>query len=144
MKAVRLVGLFIAIASASLLAQSTSVSQMMQVRHWNGQSVAPVYEGFDINADGSYNMWFGYMNRNEEESIDIPTGAANAFEPGGDRGGDGAKQRQPSELEFVDPHRDVVGVLDEERLLGDNPQSEVLQDRKYVGEHDRISGAVNA
>ena len=66
------------------------------------------------------------------------------LEPGGDRGGDGAKQRQPSELEFVDPHRDVVGVLDEERLLGDNPQSEVLQDRKYVGEHDRISGAVNA
>ena len=52
MKAVRLVGLFITIASASLLAQSTSVSQMMQVRHWNGQSVAPVYEGFDINADG--------------------------------------------------------------------------------------------
>src|SRR5437870_4438066 len=86
MKAVRLVGLFITIASASLLAQSTSVSQMMQVRHWNGQSVAPVYEGFDVNADGSYNMWFGYMNRNEEESIDIPTGAANAFEPGGDRG----------------------------------------------------------
>src|SRR5438094_7420233 len=86
MKAVRLVGLFIAIASASLLAQSTSVSQMMQGRHWNGQSVAPVYEGFDINADGSHNMWFGYMNRNEEESIDIPVGAANAFEPGGDRG----------------------------------------------------------
>src|SRR5919197_2028719 len=86
MKAVRLVGFLTVIASASLLAQSTSVSQMMQVRHWNGQGVAPVYEGFDINADGSYNMWFGYMNRNEEESLDIPVGAANAFEPGGDRG----------------------------------------------------------
>jgi len=86
MKSVRLAALFVALATFPLLAQSTSVSQMMQVRHWNGQSVAPVYEGFDINADGSYNMWFGYMNRNEEESLDIPVGAANGFEPGGDRG----------------------------------------------------------
>src|SRR5262249_7272962 len=74
------------ITASTLFAQSTSVSQLMQVRHWTGQSVAPVYEGFDINADGSYNMWFGYMNRNEEESIDIPTGPDNNFDPGGDRG----------------------------------------------------------
>src|ERR671930_388637 len=102
MKAVRLVGFLTVIASASLLAQSTSVSQMMQVRHWNGQGVAPVYEGFDINADGSYNMWFGYMNRNEEESLDIPIGAANAFEPGGDRG-------QPTHF-ITRRHKDVFKV----------------------------------
>src|SRR5919198_2129240 len=86
MKSVRLAAVFVATAALPLLAQSTSVSQMMQVRHWTGQSVAPVYEGFDINADGSYKMWFGYMNRNEEESLDIPVGPANGFEPGGDRG----------------------------------------------------------
>ena len=85
MKAVRFAALFTTLAGVSAFAQS-SVSHMMQVRHWTGQSVAPVYEGFDVNADGSYNMWFGYMNRNEEESIDIPIGTANAFEPGGDRG----------------------------------------------------------
>jgi hypothetical protein len=45
-----------------------------------------VYEGFDVNPDGSYNMWFGYMNRNYEEEIDLPVGPANAFEPGPDRG----------------------------------------------------------
>ena len=38
----------------------------------------------------------------------------------------------------------VVSVLDTERLLGDHPQTEVLQDRKYVGKDDRVSGAVNA
>jgi hypothetical protein len=31
-------------------------------------------------------MWFGYMNRNYEEEIDLPVGPANAFEPGPDRG----------------------------------------------------------
>jgi hypothetical protein len=46
-----------------------------------------VYEGFDINQDGSYNLWFGYMNLNWEEQIDIPVGPNNIFEPGApDRG----------------------------------------------------------
>ena len=31
-------------------------------------------------------MWFGYMNRNYEEELDLPVGADNTFEPGGDRG----------------------------------------------------------
>src|SRR4029453_12090140 len=70
---------------APLVAQTTA-SQLANLRHWTGQAVAPVYEGFDINPDGSYNMWFGYMNRNYEEEIDIPLGPDNAFEPGGDRG----------------------------------------------------------
>jgi hypothetical protein len=64
----------------------TTVSQLVNLRHWTGQGVAPVYEGFDVNPDGSYNMWFGYMNRNYEEEIDLPIGPDNSIEPGGDRG----------------------------------------------------------
>jgi hypothetical protein len=60
--------------------------ELLHTRHWSGQGVAPVFEGFDINPDGSHNLWFGYMNRNFEEELDIPVGAENAFEPGGDRG----------------------------------------------------------
>ena len=56
---------------------------MSQLRHWSGQGVAPVYEGFDINPDGSFNMWFGYMNRNYEEELDIPVGPDNRIEPTG-------------------------------------------------------------
>ena len=61
-------------------------AQLVQLRHWSGQSVAPVYEGYDVNPDGSFNMWFGYMNRNYEEEIDLPIGEANHFEPIADSG----------------------------------------------------------
>ncbi len=58
-----------------------------QVRYATGQNVVPVFEGWERNADGSYNMVFGYMNRNYEEQLDIPVGPDNALSPGGpDRG----------------------------------------------------------
>jgi hypothetical protein len=52
-----------------------------QVRHASGQNVVPVFEGWERNADGSFTMVFGYMNRNYEEEVDVPIGANNAFEP---------------------------------------------------------------
>ena len=86
--------------TVSLGAQNAS--QLVNLRHWTGQAVAPVYEGFDVNPDGSFNMWFGYMNRNYEEALDLPVGAENTFEPGGDRG-------QPTH--FVPRrHKDVFSV----------------------------------
>ena len=84
-----------------MLAQQTA-AQLANLRHWSGQGVAPVYEGFDINPDGSLNMWFGYMNRNYEEDLDIPVGADNSFEPGGDRG-------QPTHF-TIRRHKDVFKV----------------------------------
>ena len=29
----------------------------------SGQNIAPAYEGWETNPDGSYNLVFGYMNR---------------------------------------------------------------------------------
>ena len=40
----------------------------------SGQNIAPVYEGFETNPDGSFNLLFGYYNRNWEEQIDVPVG----------------------------------------------------------------------
>ena len=80
-----------------------AAAQLVQLRHWSGQGVAPVYEGYDVNPDGSYNMWFGYMNRNYEEELDIPPGPNNHFEPGGDRG-------QPAHF-VVRRHKDVFKVV---------------------------------
>lgn len=44
------------------------------------------------NADGTLSMYFGYMNRNYEEELDIPLGPENRVELVGDandgRGGD--------------------------------------------------------
>jgi hypothetical protein len=86
-----------------LLAVVPSGGQVAQVRHWSGQGVAPAYEGFDINPDGSFNLWFGYLNRNYEEELDIPVGPDNSFEPGGDRG-------QPTHF-IVRRHKDVFRVV---------------------------------
>lgn len=58
-----------------------------QIHYASGQNVVPVYEGWEKNPDGSFNMVFGYMNRNYEEQVDIPVGPDNKFEPGdADRG----------------------------------------------------------
>lgn len=58
-----------------------------QLLYTSGQNVAPVFEGWERNADGSFNMLFGYFNRNREEVVDVPVGADNKFEPGdADRG----------------------------------------------------------
>ena len=52
-----------------------------------GQAIAPAYEGWEQNEDGSFNLVFGYFNRNWEEVIDVPVGPDNHIEPGGpDRG----------------------------------------------------------
>src|ERR1700743_75345 len=72
-----LIAMFIAGAAAAM-----AQSQLVNLRHWSGQSVAPVYEGYDVNPDGSFNLWFGYMNRNYEEEPDVAVGAENFFEPG--------------------------------------------------------------
>jgi hypothetical protein len=80
----------------------TQAGQIVQLRHWTGQGVAPVYEGFDVNPDGTFNMWFGYMDHNYEEELDIPVGPDNSFEPGGDRG-------QPTHF-AIRRHKDVFKV----------------------------------
>jgi hypothetical protein len=100
--AASLIAALVAVTCAAALAAQTSPAQLVTVRHASGQGVAPVYEGFDINPDGSFNMWFGYMNRNYEEAIELPVGADNAFEPGGDRG-------QPTHF-TPRRHKDVFSV----------------------------------
>jgi hypothetical protein len=58
------------------------MQQLMDTRPDTGQSVAPVYEGWEPNPDGTLSMYFGYMNRNWKETLDIPIGPGNFFEPG--------------------------------------------------------------
>src|SRR5262245_30250507 len=53
-----------------------------QVRYDTGQNVVAVFEGWERNPDGSFNMVFGYLNRNYDEQLDIPVGPNNSIEPG--------------------------------------------------------------
>src|ERR1700723_3660331 len=71
--------------SAALFVASGARSQVQYAR---GQDVAPVFEGWERNADGTFNMVFGYLNRNYEEELDIPVGSANNIEAGTGTSGD--------------------------------------------------------
>ena len=66
---------------------SAAGSLPAQIKYASGQDVVPVFEGWERTTDGSFNMVFGYMNRNYEEEFEIPIGPNNKMEPGdGDRG----------------------------------------------------------
>jgi hypothetical protein len=64
------------------------------VRYARGQSIQPVFEGWSRNPDGSFSLWFGYLNRNYEERLNVPVGADNGF--------NGEDMGQP---EFFEPRR---------------------------------------
>jgi hypothetical protein len=75
----------VVLAAAPLLSQSQSTE--LHIRYNSGQAVVPVYEGWERVPDGSFNMVFGYLNRNHVEEINLPVGVKNGFEPGpADRG----------------------------------------------------------
>src|SRR5262245_43549505 len=58
-----------------------------QTKFASGQDIVPYFEGWIRNKDGSFDLVFGYFNRNWEEDLAIPAGPDNIVEPGGpDRG----------------------------------------------------------
>ena len=72
--------------SAAMVAAALAIvpsSGLAQQSFATGQTIAPAYEGWERNDDGSFNLVFGYMNRNWEEVIDVPVGPDNSIEPGG-------------------------------------------------------------
>lgn len=71
----------VAIALLSLVTFVSTSSPAQQPA--KGSNIAPVYEGWEQNADGSFDLLFGYFNRNWDEWIDVPVGVANTIEPGG-------------------------------------------------------------
>ena len=78
MRSAALAALFIGAA-----ALAGAPSALAQQSFATGQNIAPAYEGWEQNEDGSFNLVFGYMNRNWEEVIDVPVGPDNGIEPGG-------------------------------------------------------------
>ena len=76
--------------AAALLLSLPQDADAQQRSFASGQNIAPAYEGWERNDDGSYNLVFGYMNRNWEEALHVPVGPDNSFEPGG------ADQGQPT------------------------------------------------
>jgi hypothetical protein len=56
-------------------------TEISQVRFNAGQAVVPYFEGWIKNPDGSFDMVFGYFNRNYQQEFAIPVGPDNKVEP---------------------------------------------------------------
>jgi hypothetical protein len=67
----------------AMLLLLTSTSAQTRFMYLKGQRVSPAYEGWWPNDDGSFTMFFGYMNSNWQEQFDIAVGPDNNIEPGG-------------------------------------------------------------
>jgi hypothetical protein len=77
---------FASFAFVSFEAQQLPTS-IPQTKFVSGQNVVPYFEGWIRNKDGSFDLVFGYFNRNWEQEVAIPAGEDNTIEPGGpDRG----------------------------------------------------------
>jgi hypothetical protein len=72
------------IVALTLVCSATPSNAQIQYR--SGVDVTPAYEGWAKNPDGTFSLYFGYLNRNFEEELEIPVGPNNTVEPGGDRG----------------------------------------------------------
>jgi hypothetical protein len=57
-------------------------TEIPQVRFNAGQSIVPYYEGWIRNRDGSFDLVFGYFNRNYRQELAIAAGPENKVEPG--------------------------------------------------------------
>src|SRR5471032_3637918 len=70
----------IVIAALLLIAQLPT--ELPSTKFSSGQDVVPYFEGWIHNADGTFDLVFGYFNRNWREELAIPAGADNSVEPG--------------------------------------------------------------
>ena len=82
MKRLATISIAFAAALVAVLALGRGVGAQ-SLTYTKGQNVAPAYEGWEQDPDGSRWFVFGYMNRNWVEEPDIPTGADNSILPGG-------------------------------------------------------------
>jgi hypothetical protein len=58
-------------------------TELSNIRFNSGQSVVPYFEGWIRMPDGTFDLVFGYFNRNWEQELAIPAGADNTVELGG-------------------------------------------------------------
>jgi hypothetical protein len=83
-------GISLAFAAAGWAALAT---QSLEAQDWtrrefplapansSGNFVAPYFDGFYQNDDGTYTLSFGFMNRNDADLVEIPLGPDNFIEP---------------------------------------------------------------
>ena len=75
------------VLSVAAMCAVSSGARGQSIMFSSGQNVVPSFEGWELKPDGTFDLLFGYLNRNLDEELDIPIGPDNTVEPGGpDRG----------------------------------------------------------
>ena len=59
-------------------AQRVDVDDSQALNYSRGQGVVALYEGWHPNPDGTIDLWFGYLNQNWREEVDVPVGPDNS------------------------------------------------------------------
>ena len=54
-----------------------------QLKYDKGQTIQPIFQGWSRNEDGTFDMHFGYLNRNYSEDLHVPVGADNFIDMAG-------------------------------------------------------------
>jgi len=54
-----------------------------QLKYDKGQTIQPIFQGWSRNEDGSFDMHFGYLNRNYTDELNIPIGPDNFIDMAG-------------------------------------------------------------
>jgi hypothetical protein len=54
-----------------------------QHKYDTGQTIQPIFQGWSIQENGTFDMHFGYLNRNYSDELSIPIGADNSIDMAG-------------------------------------------------------------
>ena len=68
---------------AALLIAVQLPTELPSTKFSSGQDIQPYFEGWIRNPDGTFDLVFGYFNRNWQEELAIPAGPNNSVGPGG-------------------------------------------------------------
>lgn len=98
------------------------------------QSVAPVFHGWLENPDGTFDLYFSYINRNWQEELDIPIGPGNHIQPD-PFGPDGG---QPTHF-YPRSNRWIFAV----RVPEDFGSKEIIWTLTSYGQTHRAHGSLN-
>jgi hypothetical protein len=86
-RSIKLAALILAVSVHTAGAQPGGRLSGTDIQFNSGQTIQPIFDGWTKNADGSYELHFGYLNRNYVEEVAVPVGVDNTVEPDGpDRG----------------------------------------------------------
>jgi len=76
-RSTRLAGLLAAVAAITIVCGLAGLHAQTRYSYRSGQSISPAFEGWWENEDGSFTLFFGYMNTNWEQELDVPVGPEN-------------------------------------------------------------------